>query len=139
MTKPLAIKCNQCSHTSIIPQARHHTENSQGCYLCDAAPNKMTTELFLKRLNYRTNKFKNYDFSEFKYKGTQIKGIVTCSCKNTYKVNPNDLMTGYGCPECAKDKKTGRPPKKVSQRDIDYLFDRGILVNMDNYKKHHPI
>ena len=133
ITKPITFFCNICKNYTTVTQARHHVEKNRGCDICgNAHPNKQTTEVFIKRFFYR-HKSKNYDFSSFEYKGTQVKSTVLCENGHKFSITPNDLLTGYGCRECSKEKATGRPSNKITDIDINTLLNRNIFIRKEDY------
>ena len=134
VTNPITFFCNTCKNYTTITQARYHLENNRGCDICSGgSPNIQTKEIFLKRLKYRTSKFDEYDFSKFEYKGNQIKSKIKCDKNHVYSVVPNDLLYGYGCPECAKSKITGRPLNEITTEQRNKLLDRDIFINIKDY------
>lgn len=49
--------------------------------------------------------WKDYDFSEFIYEKSTIKGKVICNKHKDipFYIRPSDLLNGHGCPKCKSD------------------------------------
>lgn len=54
--------------------------------------------------------WKDYDFSEFIYEKSSIKGKVICNKHkdSPFYIRPNDLLNGHGCPKCKIDNQRKR-------------------------------
>lgn len=88
--------------------------NKYGCSKCANVKNSNKENLLRKFKKLYPDKFQFYDFSQFEYKNNKTKSVVRCKCKDVFgdehgvfKIRPNDLLSGYGCPKCGNSfKKT---------------------------------
>jgi len=78
----------------------------QGCVKCYhkrvGERCKKNEDVFKSEMNERYGDI--YDFSKVKYKNNKTKVLVTCKKHGDFLIRPNDLVSGYGCPECGKEK-----------------------------------
>jgi group I intron endonuclease len=64
---------------------------------------------------------KNYDYSQFNYLTSNIKGVIICPKHGEFWQTPSNHLKGTKCPECAKDiLKTNTFKKKCKELGIDY-------------------
>ena len=64
---------------------------------------KLTTEEFKKR--YYEKYGDKYNLEKVDYYNNKTEIIVTCPIHGDFKIRPNDLMMGQGCPYCGGTKK----------------------------------
>ena len=138
-TSPITFVCNKCGHVNNLNQARQHTDikpngSSVGCEVCYSTLRCRDKNTFLVKLFSRYPEFKDSDFREFKYELNSIKSQVTCAQGHIYRIRPNDLLSGYGCPTCGKLKITGRKPIGIPLEAVSALLDKGLLFDLTNYK-----
>lgn len=64
---------------------------------------------------------KSYDYSQFNYLTSNIKGVIICPKHGEFWQTPSNHLKGTKCPECAKDiLKTNTFKKKCNELGIDY-------------------
>lgn len=87
----------------------------QGCPKC--AVNKIKNkrkkeqEVFINEVIEKYHN--NFDLSKVNYINSKHKVELKCNiCNNSFKIRPNDLLSGHGCPNCANLKK-----KKIYKKD----------------------
>ena len=94
--------CKICNHN--WETTPHQLKSGRGCPICGNKKkgSKNTNATFIEKL---TNKNPNILPLE-EYKGNKIKIRVSClSCNHEWYVRPNNLLSGSGCPVCAKTKR----------------------------------
>ncbi len=88
---------------------------------------------------------KSYDYSQFNYLTSNIKGVIICPKHGEFWQTPSNHLKGTKCPECAKDiLKMNTFKKKCNELGIDYwralkrreaglseekIFDEGYVRN----------
>ena len=69
------------------------------------------------------NKDERFDFSKFIYKKFVEKSVVICKkCKSEFSINPNNYLSGKGCPFCKKKTEV----KLYEKIDNKYVIDRQL-------------
>lgn len=112
----IRVKCPICEHVwSITPNNLLH---GYGCPRC-AGTMRKTNEEFVSELRIKNP---NIDPLE-EYKSATTKIMVKCKeCGFIWDVRPHDLLSGYGCPQCAKNRsrermKSNNPNHKSKNKD----------------------
>jgi len=99
----LRILCNKCSLT--FDQSPNNHLQGHGCPYCmveiiSEKQRSNTPEFKEKIVSLYGNKF---DLSKTQYgKNCKEKVIVTCHTHGDFRITPTDLISGNGCPACAK-------------------------------------
>lgn len=66
-----------------------------------------------------------YDFSQVKYVTNKDKVDVFCKKHGLFKIRPNDLVCGYGCPKCGHE----RTKAKLSKTTEEFISQSNIIHN----------
>lgn len=105
--KKILCKCKRCQYTWEI-RADHLLEG-HGCPKCGGALKK-DNELFLKQLGDKQQLIEPLE----EYINAKTKILCRCKiCHNEWKVLPNKLLEGNGCPLCASRRKTSFPEQAI--------------------------
>lgn len=91
---------------------------------------KLTTEEFKKR--YYEKYGDKYNLEKVNYFNNKKEIIVTCPIHGDFKIRPNDLMMGQGCPYCGGTKKSNTEDfiKKASYVHNNYFsYEKTVYVN----------
>lgn len=95
-----------------------------------------TLETFLKKYN---EKFPNneFDFSKSVYISALVDMDVICHIHGKFKIRPNDLMNGHGCPKCYSSKLENDIQKVLKENSIEYIERKSHswLLNEDTNHK----
>lgn len=94
-------KCNKVFETKPV----YLLEKDRSCPRCkpDWYPRRITIDYYKDDIEYFYKG--KYTILGNEYKGNKVKIPTKCNtCNHVWDVRPNDLLTGYGCPECAKEK-----------------------------------
>lgn len=104
-----------------------------GCPKCKGdklSTNRRSNKDEWVRKAFKVHGCKN-DYSKFIYKGSQIKGCVTCLVNEThgdYWITPNDHLRQRGCPACKKDKLS-----KLNRFTKEDIIKKSIEIHGDKY------
>lgn len=97
---------------------------------------KLTQEEFIRRVEIYS---KDFDLSLAKFTHTKEKVEIICkNCGNIFKIRPNDLMSGVGCPNC-KHLKTGKYYKNKFRKKYGDKYDYSNVVDDKRYKSSDTI
>lgn len=116
------IKCNDCGNI-IQKQPSKMTSAKEGCYICNGKNHHKTKESFQKEVDQR---FPNtYEILEEYEKARKPLLILNKKCGHEYKISPDNLLRGKGCPRCSI--------KQSSYMDIveTYLEEKGFLYEKE--------
>lgn len=121
---PVIIICKK--HGEFEQKPYHHTQGS-GCQECGKESSEKhkydTTEDFIRKaISLHEGKY-TYENTEFK--GTGINVEITCKEHGTFKQNPNDHLTGKGCPKC------GTTISKSEKEIVEFLNKYTTVVESD--------
>lgn len=115
-----------------IQEPRNHIRGYTGCEMCKSlklSGNKKSvgqiksqTDLNIDFVNRaKTVHGEIYDYSEFVYKGTAIKGKIICPKHGEFFQLPSNHLKGTKCPDCANEQFTiGTFREKCIEKGIDY-------------------
>ena len=105
--KKILCKCKKCEYTWEI-RADHLLEG-HGCPKCGGALQK-DNNLFVKQLEEKQVLIEPLE----EYVNAKTKILCRCRiCHNEWKVLPNKLLAGNGCPVCASRRKTSFPEQAI--------------------------
>jgi hypothetical protein len=115
---------HECLKGHIFLAAPSDILRGRGCNICNRRTPKTTEEYNLEISS------KGYVAIEpYKTNKTKIEHLHVI-CGNTWKIKPNDIISGYGCPYCSKSAFKGTEKYKVQLReDFEVLEEyKGALV-----------
>ena len=92
--------CITCPIHGDFWQTPNHHLRGQGCGKCKGK-NKTTSE-FIEEIKSVFGDL--YDLSNVKYVNANTKVCVRCKKHGEFKIKPNDLLNGHGCPLCNSSK-----------------------------------
>lgn len=119
--KKISVKCR--TH-GVFQQWPNDHRGGSGCSLCSG--NKVNPLQFIQDMS---QKFPNWDFSQFEYITAKTKSRVICVSHGEFLVRPNDLKFGHGCKECGMDK---QQETKISKGIIANPKDKS---EYENYRR----
>ena len=97
---------------------------------------KLTQEEFIRRVEIYSEDF---DLSLAKFTHTKEKVDIICkNCGNIFKIRPNDLMSGVGCPNC-KHLKTGKYYKDKFVKKYGNKYDYSYVIDNKRYNSNDTI
>lgn len=121
--------CPQCGAERIKVNIRKH----------HAAAFSSAKEAFIQKV--RKVHENRIDLGDFEYKGSLIAGIAKCTeCGNVWRPTPSTLLSGSGCPQCAKTGflayKKGYLYVMVDNSEIPTMMKIGCSIDPHNRCKH---
>lgn len=106
----------------------NHLDKKRGCPKCKGGVS-ITQEQFINRANKVHNNF--YNYSKVSYKNSSSKIIIICPSHGEFKQQPNNHLSGNGCPKCnANQSKAGI--RWLKSLNIDLIFEH--IIKIDNRK-----
>ena len=88
-----------CSEHGEFMQRYHDHLKTKGCPHCSGT-GKLNTDMFVqKAIIIHDNK---YDYSNVKYKSTELKVNILCKIHGNFLQTPHDHLSGKGCPDCGR-------------------------------------
>lgn len=104
----ITIICNSC-HTKFTPTPTSHIHAKTGCRKCSSKAlgkrqSSNAVEFAMKAKSIHGDK---YSYDKVEYLTALKKVIVTCAKHGDFDIRPNDILTGQGCAECAKNLSVG--------------------------------
>lgn len=92
-----------CHKHGRFEQTHHKHKMNRGCPNCGIERRAETHKYSLEKCIYQFKQIHNnlYDYSEFEYKGNNIKGIIICKKHGKFKQTPANHKKNNGCPFCA--------------------------------------
>ena len=88
------------------------------------------TEYFINRFNDLFGDI--FDFSKFVYNNSRTHSIVICKQHGEFKIKPNNLMSGHGCPECGNIKISEKLKSTIEEFIIKANKIHNNFYNYDN-------
>lgn len=127
--KPIDIICKEHGTFSSIPN--NHLRGS-GCQLCGVKKGRESwlkdENLFSEQVEHIHGKKYSYDFDEYVNSSTHL--TVLCDIHGSFKVTPDNLLRGKGCPICGCIKSYKRYYK---DRELCYLYILELDFNSGEY------
>lgn len=119
-TVKIKVMSTKCGHSWYA--SPNNLLSGYGCPCC-AGNKRKTNEEFVSELNEKSPKIMPLD--EYVNTSTKIRAKCTI-CGNVWNVRPSDLLSGTGCPSCAKKKRA---------TDENSITSLPILMQEWDYKK----
>lgn len=123
----IKLRCNICGTIFFTNAASHIYPNKEGCKNLGGCPTcylnsqRLTSEEFVEKLEA---KYPGKFLLNSEYINSHTPVLLTCiCCNNIFDARPNDILSGYGCPICAK--------KKNSLGE--YVIENWLIENNINY------
>lgn len=109
-------------HGVFLQRPQDHLKLKQGCSSCYGNKKSSAEEFSLKASKIHNRK---YDYSQVKYKNTDIKVRIICPDHGVFTQTPYHHLKGVGCPDCGGSKKLTtnefiRDAKKIHGKKYDY-------------------
>lgn len=121
-------------HGSFFVTPDNHLNKQSGCPKCyEEIRSKIRTssvEIFIEKAKKIHGT--KYSYSKFIYKDAHTKGIIVCPKHGEFEQNPNNHLSGKGCPKCRNEKFT-----KTTQDYIESF--KQIHNNFYDYSKVNKI
>lgn len=100
--------------------------SKQGCPEC-SGKKRLDTKSFIEKAK-KLEHCKNYDFSKVDYKNNKTHVVIICPEHGEFKISPNHLLSGEGCPKCRYIKSASS-----KRRSVDDIIKLSIDVHGDKY------
>jgi phage FluMu protein Com len=113
----------RCKVHGIFLQSPGNHTRGYGCKLCVSDKHTVTKDEFVARSNIIHGS--KYDYSEFMYRKTSIKGIIVCPRHGKFLQTPNSHTQGSGCRQCIP------PGKKLTS--VKTFISKARDVHGDTY------
>ena len=133
-------KCNVCGHEwygSYNALKRSHF----GCPSCASKSRvekrKNNLDAFIVKLRERRGDI-DYDFSKSLYVNSLIKMDVICKEHGLFKIRPNDLMSGHGCPMCNESRLEREVRNALIKGNIEFVQGNHYKWLL-NEETNHPL
>lgn len=105
----------------MTPKDHLHGQKCKKCSCMESgAKRRMTQQEFIDKLKL-IHIEENLDFSESTYVKNNVKTNVKCNRHGYFSMTPNNLLSGKGCPECGKEKKSLKSRKYTTSELIEKL------------------
>lgn len=116
-----------CSDHGQFKAPANNILNGHGCPECKKTKAiQLAKNRFFKEI---PKEFSEYNFSQFKYINSKIKGEVICKIHGEFLMTPNSLRAGKGCQLCGIEKSTGWNPIAKYQK-LPIGQDFGIFYKL---------
>lgn len=121
--------CIICPEHGEFQQTPHAHLNGQGCPYCKGK--HKTTESFISELK---KKFPDYDYnySKVEYVNAHEKVCVICKKHGEFWIRPNDLLNGYGCNLCGKERQNQKN-YQILIKSSEEFESKARLIHKDKY------
>ena len=117
---PMRIICPKHGEFWTTPKS-HLLYECKACSYEKRGKNYMlTTEKFIERANTRHGERK-FNYSKSEYKGTKEPICIICSKHGEFWQNPNDHLSGKGCPKCKESQLERITEKHLRENNIQYI------------------
>ena len=128
-----------CStHGEFNQQANAHVRG-QGCPKCSAErlgrSQTLTTGEFIEKA--KSTHGDKYDYSKAKYVKAIRKVVITCPDHGEFKQQPNNHLTGAGCPKCASNARRSTTSEFIEKAKAVHgdKYDYSKVVHTNTYTK----
>ena len=128
----ITVICPEHGEFYITPD--NHLNKHIGCPLCSNKKVSINRTSNIDKFIEKAQKIHNnkYDYFKFVYINAHTKGIIVCPKHGEFEQNPNNHLSGKGCPKCKNEKFT-----KTTQ---DYIENfKQIHNNFYDYSKINKI
>lgn len=120
---PVKIYCTK--HGGYFKQAPQDHVAGHGCSVCAGNSRSNTINFINKAIVIHGDA---YTYDKVEYVSSNKKVTVTCTLHGDWKVKPNDILNGYGCPKCWIDAHS-----KSLKYDNEIFITKAKKIHSDSY------
>ena len=132
----MRIACHE--HGQFFQSPSNHLSN-HGCYECGVVASSEKRSLSLREFKIKANKIHGdkYNYDNVTYVNHKTKMNILCNKHGVFKMNPNSLLRGHGCPKCGLVSRTEKrrlslkefKAKAKSIHGNKYTYEKVVYVN----------
>ena len=123
----VVVQCKICGHTNSVIARQLKNERIIGCKKCSDKSRTKSNKMFVDEVYNITQ---NTIIPTQKYKDARTKITFSCRiCSHSWTAKPNNILSGFGCPECAKKMTTSKGEKEVA--DFIKSIYNGVVIEND--------